>query len=49
VDHPRLVVVYRSPVVVDPSGQLDRILRGDYRVQERVPAADVTILRSSSA
>jgi hypothetical protein len=47
--HPRLVIVYRKPRLVDPSGKLGRILRDDYTVAERVPATDVTILRSSSA
>jgi len=47
--HPRLVVVYRRPGIVDPSGRLGRILRDDYRVAERVPSSGVTILRSSSA
>jgi 4-amino-4-deoxy-L-arabinose transferase-like glycosyltransferase len=46
---PRLVIVYRRPTVVDPSGRLGRILHDDYRVQERVPSADATILRSSTA
>jgi 4-amino-4-deoxy-L-arabinose transferase-like glycosyltransferase len=47
--HPRLVVVYRAPGVVDPSGRLARILLDDYRLQERVPGTDVSIFRSSSA
>jgi 4-amino-4-deoxy-L-arabinose transferase-like glycosyltransferase len=47
--HPRLVVVYREPSVVDPSGSLARVLRADYTLLERVPATHVTILRSSSA
>jgi len=48
-DHPRLVILYRPPELVDPSGRLGRILRDDYRVQQRLPSADATILRSSSA
>jgi len=48
-DHPGLVIVYRSPEAVDPSGRLERILSEDYRVAERVPSTTITILRSSSA
>jgi hypothetical protein len=47
--HPRLVIVYRRPQAVDPTGRLGRILRDDYRVAERVPSTGITILRSSSA
>ena len=46
---PRLVVIYRKPAAVDPSGALGRILRDDYQFEERVPATDVSIFRSSSA
>jgi 4-amino-4-deoxy-L-arabinose transferase-like glycosyltransferase len=48
-DRPRLVVVYRKPGVVDPSGALGRILRDDYRFEERVPATDVSIFRRERA
>jgi hypothetical protein len=47
-NRPRLIVVYRASRVVDPSGKLTRILRDDYRFQERVPATRVSILRRSS-
>ncbi len=48
-NHPRLVIVYRDPSEVDPSGRLTRVLHEDYRVYEHVPSTNVTILRSSSA
>ena len=48
-DRPRLVVVYRAPRKVDRTGKLARILRKDYRLLERVPATDVSILRRSPA
>jgi 4-amino-4-deoxy-L-arabinose transferase-like glycosyltransferase len=47
--HPPLVIIYRKPDRVDPTGQLGRILHDDYRFSERVPSTDITILHSSSA
>jgi hypothetical protein len=47
-NHPRLVIVYRKPGAVDPSGRLAGILQDDYTFLERVPATNVSILRSSS-
>ncbi len=47
--HPRLVIVYRRPDAVDPTGELARILHDDYVLLERVPTSHVTVLRSSSA
>ena len=47
--HPRLVVVFRAPALVDRSGGLARILREDYRLRERIPAARAAIFRSSPA
>jgi hypothetical protein len=48
-NRPRLVVVYRAPDRVDPSGRLARVLREDYRLQERVPGTEVSVFRSTSA
>lgn len=44
---PRVVVVFRSPQVVDPSGKLSRILATDYRPLEEVGRTGVELLERS--
>jgi hypothetical protein len=45
---PQLVVVFRSPGLVDRSGKLGRILARDYRTLETVPGTNLAILQRTS-
>jgi len=44
-DRPRLVVVFRSPAIVDRTGALARILARGYAPLETVPGTRITLLR----
>ena len=43
-ERPRIVVVFRSPRVVDPTGKLSRILAADYRPLETVGRPGIELL-----